>query len=104
MTRTQTAERAAEPGRHRQVVFLLFFVSGFCGLLYQVIWTRLAFASFGVIPPVVSVLFSVFRLGLALGSWAGGRWVGFLVEKSVIAAFACYPLTYFSIDLCAFSV
>jgi len=88
----------------RPALFLLFFVSGFCGLLYQVIWTRLAFASFGVIPPVVSVVISVFMLGLALGSWAGGRWIGFLVEKSGIAALSCYALTEFCIGLGAFAV
>ena len=34
----------------RKVLFGLFFVSGFCGLLYQVVWTRMAFASFAKIP------------------------------------------------------
>jgi spermidine synthase len=52
--------------------FLFFFISGFCGLLYQVTWLRLAFHSFGVITPVISLVVSVFMLGLALGSWLGG--------------------------------
>ena len=51
-----------------KIPFLLFFISGFCGLLYQVVWLRLAFRSFGVITPVLSVVISVFMLGLALGS------------------------------------
>ena len=89
---------------NRPALFLLFFVSGFCGLLYQVIWTRLAFASFGVIPPVVSVVISVFMLGLALGAWVGGRWIDFLVEKSGIAALSCYALAEFFIGLGAFAV
>ena len=63
----------------RPALFLLFFVSGFCGLVYQVVWTRLAFASFGIITPVLSVVISVFMLGLAVGTWAGGRWIGPLV-------------------------
>ncbi len=33
---------------------MLFFVSGFSGLIYQVVWVRLAFASFGIITPVLS--------------------------------------------------
>ena len=33
----------------RRVLFLLFFLSGFCSLVYQVVWTRMAFASFGII-------------------------------------------------------
>jgi len=57
----------------RRTLFGLFFVSGFCGLLYQVVWLRLCFASFGVITPVLSVVVSVFMLGLFAGSWAAGR-------------------------------
>jgi hypothetical protein len=58
----------------RQVLFLLFFVSGFCSLVYQVVWTRMAFASFGIITPVLSVVISVFMLGwrLARGPEAAG--------------------------------
>jgi hypothetical protein len=56
-------------------LFGLFLASGFCGLLYQVVWLRLAFAAFGVITPVLSIVLSVFMLGLSLGSWAGGRWI-----------------------------
>src|SRR5687767_5950414 len=62
--------------RGKGLLFLLFFISGLCGLLYQVVWLRLAFAAFGVITPVVSVVVSVFMLGLALGSWGGGFWFG----------------------------
>jgi spermidine synthase len=98
--RSQTIRKSS----NRPALFLLFFVSGFCGLLYQVIWTRMAFASFGVIPPVVSVVISVFMLGLALGSWAGGRWIGLLVEKTGVAAMSCYALTEFCIGLGAFLV
>lgn len=54
------------------LVALLFFTSGFCGLLYQLIWMRLAYASFGVNTPVMSVVLSVFMTGLALGSLLGG--------------------------------
>src|SRR5580658_1729337 len=57
----------------RRILFLLFFISGFCSLVYQMVWTRLAFASFGIITPVLSVVLSVFMLGLALGSWGAGR-------------------------------
>jgi hypothetical protein len=55
------------------VLFLLFFLSGFCSLLYQVVWVRMAFAHFGVITPVLSVVLSVFMLGLGVGSVFGGR-------------------------------
>jgi spermidine synthase len=61
-------------GRIRAVLFALFFASGFCGLLYQVVWLRMAFAQFGVITPVLSVVISVFMLGLGVGSVFGERW------------------------------
>ncbi len=55
------------------LVFSCFFVSGFCSLLYEVLWTRLAFAHFGIITPVLSLVVSVFMLGLGVGSAFGGR-------------------------------
>jgi spermidine synthase len=60
--------------RTRSLMFGLFFASGFCSLLYQVVWLRMAFAHFGIVTPVLSVLISVFMLGLGLGSVLGGRW------------------------------
>jgi spermidine synthase len=55
------------------VIFVCFFLSGFCSLLYQVLWTRFAFAEFGIITPVLSLIISVFMLGLGIGSAYGGR-------------------------------
>jgi predicted membrane-bound spermidine synthase len=66
----------------RRLLFILFFLSGFSGLVYQVVWVRMAFASFGIIIPVLSVVVSVFMLGLALGAWAGGQSIKFLVRKT----------------------
>ena len=51
---------AAKQIQSRWILFVFFFVSGFCSLVYQVIWTRLAFASFGIITPVLSVVISVY--------------------------------------------
>lgn len=55
--------------------FGFFFLSGFCSLVYQVVWLRVAMAGFGVTTPLVSIVLSIFMAGLALGSWAGGRLV-----------------------------
>jgi len=78
--------------RQKAFLFLFFFFSGFCSLLYQVVWLRLAFASFGVITPVLSVVISVFMTGLAIGSWAGGRWVSSLTQKTGFSAMRFYAL------------
>ena len=88
----------------RPILFLLFFVSGFCGLVYQVIWTRMAFASFGIITPVLSVVISVFMLGLALGSWAGGHWVEGFSRQLRLSPIALYAAAEALIGLGAFAV
>src|SRR5438105_10008872 len=53
--------------------FVFFVVSGLCSLIYEVVWLRLAMASFGVTTPTVSIVLSVFMGGLAIGSWGAGR-------------------------------
>ncbi len=52
--------------------FVFFLVSGFCGLVYEVVWLRLAMAQFGVTTALISIVLSVFMGGLALGSWLAG--------------------------------
>jgi len=87
-----------------RLLFLLFFLSGFCSLVYQVVWTRMAFAAFGIITPVLSVVLSVFMLGLALGSWAGGRWIAPLTNKTGLSALYFYAAVEGLIGLGAFAV
>ena len=53
--------------------FVFFFVSGFCCLLYEIIWLRLAMAQFGVTTAMVAIVLSVFLGGLGIGSWASGH-------------------------------
>ncbi len=52
--------------------FVFFLVSGFCSLVYEVVWLRLAMAKFGVTTPLVSLVLAIFMAGLALGSVGGG--------------------------------
>ncbi|MFN8523782.1 MAG: fused MFS/spermidine synthase [Chloroflexota bacterium] len=51
----------------------LFFASGACGLIYQVLWVRLLSLSFGITVHAVTVVLASFMAGLAIGSLAGGR-------------------------------
>ena len=90
--------------RTRPLLFFFFFVSGFSGLVYQVVWTRMAFASFGIITPVLSVVLSVFMLGLSLGAWAGGRLVGVWVGKTQWSAIGFYAGAELLIGMGAFAV
>src|SRR5439155_2839368 len=64
----------------------------------------LAFASFGIITPVLSVVISVFMLGLALGSWAGGRWIEPLTQSTGRSALFFYALAELIIGIGAFAV
>lgn len=89
---------------NRRVLFFLFFLSGFSSLVYQVVWTRMAFASFGIITPVLSVVLSVFMLGLAIGSWAGGRWIPALTKGVGCSGAFFYAGAELIIGLGAFAV
>ena len=72
------------------LLFLLFFCSGFCSLLYQVVWLRLAFAHFGIVTPVLSVVLSVFMLGLGAGSLLAGRWGAPLAARLNLSPLVLY--------------
>lgn len=75
--------------------FGFFLVSGFCSLVYQVVWLRLAMAGFGVTAPMVAIVLSTFMAGLALGSWAGGR----LARREAVSA--AFPLRLYALaELC----
>ncbi|MET0334284.1 MAG: fused MFS/spermidine synthase [Rhizobacter sp.] len=50
----------------------MFFVSGAAALIYQVCWQRLLFSAFGVDIDSVTIIVSVFMLGLGLGALIGG--------------------------------
>jgi predicted membrane-bound spermidine synthase len=88
----------------RAAAFLLFVVSGFCGLVYQIVWLRLAFAAFGVVTPVLSILLSAFMAGLALGSWLGGHAGAALAARSPRAPAFGYGLVECGIAIGAVAV
>ncbi len=51
----------------------MFFCSGACGLIYQVLWLRLLSLTFGVTVYAASTVLAAFMAGLALGSMLAGR-------------------------------
>lgn len=53
--------------------FAFFFVSGFCSILYEVIWLRLTVAQYGVTIAMTSIVLSVFMAGMGSGSWIAGK-------------------------------
>jgi spermidine synthase len=52
--------------------FAFFFFSGFCSLLYELIWLRLTVAQYGVTIAMTSIVLSVFMAGMGAGSWIAG--------------------------------
>ena len=57
-----------------RLVYLLFFCSGFSGLIYQVVWVRVFGNVFGNTIYSASVVVAVFMLGLGAGGWLLGAW------------------------------
>jgi spermidine synthase len=56
-----------------RTLYVLFTLSGACGLCYQVLWARWLSLVLGSTTASVSIVLASFMLGLALGSWVAGR-------------------------------
>jgi len=84
--------------------FLFFFISGFCSILYELVWLRLSMAEFGVTTPLVSIVLSMFMAGLGLGSWLAGRLVRDYDERTRISALQLYALVELLIGVSAILV
>jgi predicted membrane-bound spermidine synthase len=76
--------------RLRAFAFVCFFLSGFCSLVYQIVWTRLAMASYGVNSQVIATVLSVFMFGLGVGSWLGGAAYDRFKERPWFSPLAWY--------------
>src|SRR5262245_2783568 len=58
--------------RWTRLYCVLFFLSGFPALIYQLTWQRALFRIFGVNIESVTIVVTAFMLGLGLGSLCGG--------------------------------
>jgi spermidine synthase len=56
------------------LIYLLFFLSGLSGLIYQVVWVRVFGNVFGNTIHSASIVIAVFMLGLGAGSFIVGAW------------------------------
>ena len=58
-----------------RIVWLLFFLSGTCSLIYEVIWSHELSLIFGNTVYSLSAVLTAFMGGLALGSYLAGRFI-----------------------------
>ena len=84
--------------------FLFFFVSGFCGILYEIVWLRLSMAQFGVTSALVSIVVSMFMGGLGLGSWGSGWLMRRFESRAGILGLRLYALAELLIGISALLV
>lgn len=87
----QPAHSGPPAARAEWVYYLLFFISGFPALLYQIVWQRCLFTLFGADIVSVTIIVTIFMLGLGLGSLAGGK-LSSLRGIRLLAAFGCVEL------------
>jgi len=56
------------------LIYLMFFISGASGLVYQVVWVRSLTLIFGGSHLAVTVVLSIFMAGLSIGGYVFGRY------------------------------
>jgi len=61
--------------RVQAVILVIFFLSGACGLVYEVVWQRMLVLVFGSTAFATATVLATFMTGLALGSFVFGRLV-----------------------------
>jgi spermidine synthase len=57
----------------KRMLYVIFFLSGATGLVYEVVWVRLTGLVFGNTSHAIATVLGAFMAGLALGSWQLGR-------------------------------
>ena len=70
-----------------KTIRIVFFMSGFAALIYQIAWQRMLFTAFGVDLESITIIISVFMAGLGVGAYYGGR-VADRFPKHIILFFA----------------
>jgi len=82
----------------------IFCASGFAALIYQVVWQRVLFATFGVNIEAVTTIVTAFLAGLGVGSLLGGRFaegsdrallIWFGVIETAVGLFGLVSLPFF---------
>ena len=78
------------------LLFALFFVSGFCGLIYESIWSHYLNLFLGHAAYAQTVVLVVFIGGMSIGAWLCGRFA-----QHIRAPLLAYAAAEFVIGWCA---
>ncbi len=81
----------SRPAFPRATLGVVFFLSGVAGLGYQVVWGRWLHSVFGASAWALAAILSAFMAGLALGSFAAGRF-GSRLKLDPLAAYGVIEL------------
>jgi spermidine synthase len=73
-------------------LILLYLLSGFAGLLYEITWSRLLALQLGHTSGAISTVLAAFMGGLAAGAFFGGRAASRLTPAQALRAYACLEL------------
>jgi len=84
----------------RRLLFLLFCLSGACGLVYELVWMRRLALIFGSTTLAISTVLAAFMGGLALGSW----WLGRYADRRPREALKLYGRLEIAIGLLALAI
>lgn len=60
--------------RQKSIIYLIFSLSGFCALVYEILWTKHLSLTFGTTMIAVSIVAATFMAGLAIGSYLLGKY------------------------------
>ena len=95
--------------RYRTVLFLVFTISGFTGLIYESIWTHYLKLFLGHAAYAQTLVLSIFMGGMAMGSWicstSSARWRNLLLLYAVAeGAIGLFALLFHEIFLQAVSI
>lgn len=73
------------------LLYIIFFLSGAAGLMYQIVWTRMLLLVFGSTTHSVVAVVSAFMAGLALGSYSAPRLI--TRTRSLLQTYGLLELT-----------